>query len=413
MQPIAPYKGSFAATRRQALAGLEAFMPAVADYAKQRNHVLEGHGNVSRLSPAIAHGLLLQDECVQQVLQCYTATQAAMFIKELYWRSYWKSWLGLRPQVWSDYKKRLAALQTGPEYAQTRLRAARCTQGHAAVDIMNYFAAELIANGYLHNHARMWFAGWWIHVERLPWELGADFFMRHLLDGDAASNTLSWRWVAGLHTAGKTYLPRRQNLEKYLPEALLRRYCRGLELLEDPQELVLPQDMPQFVEPCFGKVAEHFPDGRSGLWLHEEDLSVECALATAFEPLHILVTADRQHWQDCAYSALKVSWLQTALEDAAARSAAAFGVEAEISQKGLLEALSDWAKCHKLTRIVGMQPQVGALGDVVSQLRQQLASRGVELCLFNRRQHLETAALATAGFFDFWKKISTLYKFDL
>jgi deoxyribodipyrimidine photo-lyase len=64
---------------------------------------------------------------------------------------------------------------------------------------------ELVETGYLHNHARMWFASIWIFTLRLPWELGADFFLRHLLDGDAASNTLSWRWVAGLHTKGKHY----------------------------------------------------------------------------------------------------------------------------------------------------------------------------------------------------------------
>ncbi len=69
--------------------------------------------------------------------------------------------------------------------------------------------------GYLHNHARMWFASIWIFTLRLPWVLGADFFMRHLCDGDPASNTLSWRWVAGLHTRGKTYLARASNIATY------------------------------------------------------------------------------------------------------------------------------------------------------------------------------------------------------
>ncbi len=69
-----------------------------------------------------------------------------------------------------------------------------------------------MATGYLHNHARMWFASIWIFTLRLPWELGADFFLRHLLDGDPASNTLSWRWVGGMQTMGKTYLARADNI---------------------------------------------------------------------------------------------------------------------------------------------------------------------------------------------------------
>ena len=80
---------------------------------------------------------------------------------------------------------------------------------------MDRIARELIQTGYLHNHARMWWASFWIHAEGLPWELGADVFFRHLLDADPASNTLSWRWVAGLQTAGKTYLVRLSNLQKY------------------------------------------------------------------------------------------------------------------------------------------------------------------------------------------------------
>ena len=74
---------------------------------------------------------------------------------------------------------------------------------------------ELKETGYLHNHARMWFASIWIFTLKLPWQLGADFFLKHLLDGDAASNTLSWRWVAGLQTKGKHYLATTWNINKF------------------------------------------------------------------------------------------------------------------------------------------------------------------------------------------------------
>jgi deoxyribodipyrimidine photo-lyase len=72
--------------------------------------------------------------------------------------------------------------------------------------------SELIAIGWIHNHARMWFASIWIFTLGLPWQLGADFFYKHLIDADPASNTLSWRWVAGLQTRGKHYLARAANI---------------------------------------------------------------------------------------------------------------------------------------------------------------------------------------------------------
>ena len=58
----------------------------------------------------------------------------------------------------------------------------------------------------------MWFASIWIFTLELPWQLGAEFFMQHLYDGDAASNTLGWRWVAGVQTQGKHYLASEWNL---------------------------------------------------------------------------------------------------------------------------------------------------------------------------------------------------------
>jgi deoxyribodipyrimidine photo-lyase len=89
------------------------------------------------------------------------------------------------------------------------------TEGRTGIVAFDYWARELVETGYLHNHARMWFASIWIFTLKLEWELGADFFLRHLADGDAASNTLSWRWVAGLHTKGKHYLARAENIARY------------------------------------------------------------------------------------------------------------------------------------------------------------------------------------------------------
>ena len=91
----------------------------------------------------------------------------------------------------------------------------KAIEGRTELTFFNDWVDEIKKNGYLHNHVRMWFASIWIFTLNLPWQLGANFFMEHLLDGDPASNTLSWRWVAGIQTKGKNYLARKSNITKY------------------------------------------------------------------------------------------------------------------------------------------------------------------------------------------------------
>jgi deoxyribodipyrimidine photo-lyase len=127
------------------------------------------------------------------------------------WRTYWKGWLELRPGIWRRYCEERDA-------ARERVKPgvlASAEAGTTGIKGFDDWARELVATGYLHNHARMWFASIWIFTLRLPWTLGADFFMRHLIDADPASNTLSWRWVAGLQTPGKTYLATADNIARY------------------------------------------------------------------------------------------------------------------------------------------------------------------------------------------------------
>ncbi len=138
------------------------------------------------------------------------------FIAEVFWRIYFKGYLQQRPTVWTAYiEKRDAAIAA--KSADTQLAAAyeEAVEGRTGIAAFDHWVRELVETGYLHNHARMWFASIWIFTLRLDWELGADFFLRHLVDADPASNTLSWRWVGGLHTKGKTYLARPDNIARY------------------------------------------------------------------------------------------------------------------------------------------------------------------------------------------------------
>ena len=198
---------------------LRSFLPnAGRRYAERRNydHGPGDRSNVSTLSPWIRHRLVTEAEVVRAVLEKQTYRSAEKFIQEVLWRTYWKGWLELRPGVWDDYRGAVDGWHrelAGDDVLRNRY--CKATEGRTGIDCFDAWARELVEHGYLHNHARMWFASIWIFTLKLPWELGADFFLRFLLDGDPASNTLSWRWVAGIQTPGKTYLARPDNIAKF------------------------------------------------------------------------------------------------------------------------------------------------------------------------------------------------------
>ena len=179
------------------------------EYAKKRNfdHGPSAHQNVSGLSKYISHRVLSEYELIRQVLSLHKYQTVEKFIQEVLWRIYWKGWLEIRPSVWTEFVQMPA--KEGDKYLNAALN------GETGIECFDSWVAELKTTNYLHNHARMWFASIWIFTLRLPWQLGARFFLKHLADGDSASNTLSWRWVAGLQTKGKQYQATSQNIEFY------------------------------------------------------------------------------------------------------------------------------------------------------------------------------------------------------
>ncbi|MEO0463283.1 MAG: FAD-binding domain-containing protein [Pseudomonadota bacterium] len=212
----------FRPTRAAGLERLEDFLPrAGRAYANNRNHddgqpENGARRNVSQLSPWLHAGLLSEEEVVDAVLSQHSPAAAEKFIAEVFWRVYFKGYLEQRPSVWRSYcEGRDAALEAVETNAGLRKAYNEAIEGRTGIEAFDCWARELTATGYLHNHARMWFASIWIFTLKLDWQLGADFFLRHLVDGDAASNTLSWRWVAGLHTKGKSYLARADNIARY------------------------------------------------------------------------------------------------------------------------------------------------------------------------------------------------------
>ena len=205
----------FEASRAKAIEKLNHFIENnLTDYSKLRNFDFgpENRSNVSCLSPYITHGIISEKEIINKSLNKFSFAKNEKFIQEVLWRTYWKGWLELRPNVWDDYlielKKIKEELKDNKEYLNA-------IEGKTNIECFNVWVNELKENNYLHNHTRMWFASIWIFTLELPWQLGAEFFMQHLYDGDAASNTLGWRWVAGIQTQGKHYLASEWNIKKF------------------------------------------------------------------------------------------------------------------------------------------------------------------------------------------------------
>ena len=212
-------KFNFIPTRAAGLERLKIFLPSAGNnYAALRNYDLgqNNHTHVSMLSPYIRHRSLTEIEVLKSVLCYHSKKSSEKFVQEVFWRTYWKGWLEMRPTVWAAYQSKLNRLSDDLK-TQSGFRKSweNACHGETGIECFDSWAKELFDTGYLHNHARMWFASIWIHTLKLPWELGADFFLRNLLDGDPASNTLGWRWVGGAQTVGKTYLASTQNIQKY------------------------------------------------------------------------------------------------------------------------------------------------------------------------------------------------------
>jgi deoxyribodipyrimidine photo-lyase len=206
---------SFKVSRTEAIEELNQFIENnLLEYSKLRNFDFgpQKRNNTSCLSPYVTHGLVSEIEIINQSLKKLSFVKNEKFIQEVLWRVYWKGWLELRPNVWTDYLRELKDIKENFKDNKDYLNA---IEGKTNIECFNEWVNELKKFNYLHNHTRMWFASIWIFTLNLPWQLGAEFFMKYLFDGDAASNTLGWRWVVGIQTLGKNYLATEWNIKKF------------------------------------------------------------------------------------------------------------------------------------------------------------------------------------------------------
>ena len=389
----------FEPTRNAGLERLERFASRTGShYASQRNYDYGAlhRSSVSALSPWIRHRLITEQEVLIKTLARHSPNAAMKFIQEVFWRGYFKGWLEQHPSVWTHYQ---SGLQAGLEVLETdaarNLDYSDAIAGRTGIACFDHWCHELETTGYLHNHARMWFASIWIFTLRLPWELGADFFLRHLIDGDPAANTLSWRWVGGLHTKGKTYLARPSNIAKYTngrfePTGQLASHADPL--IEDFEHAFVPLSQP----------TSQSPDTYLRL-ITPEDCHPENTQAGATVGVLGLVGAPSSQQN------ARVTAFQTGAVEGAVKRADTTGAT-YVCGANWAETIID-AAAHAGTKdVVTSWAPIGPTASHLAAASSQLEHAGLRLHQSHRAYDRHTWPYANKGFFKLKKQIPTIMR---
>lgn len=389
---------NFTPTRAAALSRLNDFLPmAGVNYARLRNtdYGSGNHDNVSTLSPYIRHRLITEYEVVSAVQNKHGASGSEKFVLEVFWRTYFKGWLEHRPYVWTNYQHGVQlALETMTSKTTEKDTYQKATSGQTSIGCFDHWVHELIQYGYLHNHARMWFASIWIFTLKLPWQLGADFFLRHLIDGDPASNTLSWRWVAGLHTKGKTYLATSENIARFTANRFnpQNKLSRTAEPILEPETIWSDHDLPK---------TDLIPDEDFLLLVHEDDCAPDSLIGNTHKPAEVLGALGASKRSPLGIDEKVSSFAEAAVYDTLKR----LNSDAKVIKGNWSLPLISACKQHGLTNIVTAYPPVGPIAQSFSDAERDINKAGIAIHKIVRPWDDVTWAYANKGFFKVKKKI--------
>ncbi|MAI50217.1 MAG: DNA photolyase [Rhodospirillaceae bacterium] len=390
----------FTPTREAGLKQMMSFLPrAGRQYANRRNYDFgpEKRNNVSLLSPWIRHRLITEEEIVKTTLSRFSLSTAEKFIQEVFWRSYFKGWLEQHPTVWDTYRTDLqASLNELDGNKDLFSRYEKAVGGYTDLECFNFWVRELAETGYLHNHARMWFASIWIFTLQLPWTLGADFFLRHLLDGDAASNTLGWRWVAGLHTKGKIYLARRDNIRKYTDNRF------------DPGNLSgQPSPIDEYPPPRYRTIPApgQIPADAFILLVTDEDCLVSELLPN--KPSSTIGFLATEH-RSPLHVAEGVKQFARGAIDEALRLVGGKIAGTASSSRGVTKLLFNAAKADNVCHIVMAEPNYGPVKTALAEVENALLQGGLRMHFIRRKYDNLVWSQTDRGFFKLKKKIPEL-----
>ncbi|MBK9164723.1 MAG: deoxyribodipyrimidine photolyase [Acidobacteria bacterium] len=229
-------------------------------YAQSRNYI---DGAVTRLSPYISRGVISTKYVLARTLERgYEPRRIEKFIQELAWREYYqRTWQVKGCEIDRDLRFRQQSVANN---AVPRA----ITEAATGIDAVDIAINELYETGYMHNHARMYTAAIACNIGRSHWREPARWMYYHLLDGDWASNAISWQWVAGA-ASSKKYYANQENINRYchtrqsgtfldvnydefeempVPEVLRPTSIPELETkLPEPKDLTLAADRPTLI----------------------------------------------------------------------------------------------------------------------------------------------------------------------
>ena len=367
---------NFGTSRASAIENLNKFVDQnLFEYSKLRNFDFgpENKSNTSCLSPYITHGVINELEVIKKSLSKFSFTKNEKFIQEILWRTYWKGWLELRPGVWMDYLNDLKKIS---EEFKDNTDYKNAIEGNTNIECFNVWVKELKENNYLHNHTRMWFASIWIFTLDLPWQLGAEFFMKNLYDGDAASNTLGWRWVAGIQTQGKNYLASEWNIKKFTNNRF-----NNIKLNENAP--------PKFSDKTYSIIKQDFSNSEiienQSLLIFENNLSFEITdfQNNKFKKIYIISNNNENRSIKLSEKVLKFKSLLIKDQEQRLKNDS---IDCEIIGIGEIKNISD--------RIIGLYPTVGENLDYLN-------SNNLKIDFLYRRLDQYSWQYCNKGFFNF------------
>ncbi len=380
-------------TRASALARLDTFVESAAiAYGARRNLVAANgvHDAVSRLSAALRRRLISEQEAVRAVLAAHPYSAVEKFVAEVFWRTYWKGWLESHSAFWPQFQQEIEdekeRLEGSPAvFAQYQKAIAGATQ----IEAFDHWVDELKRTGYLHNWARMQVASIWTFTLGLPWQLGADWMFSLLIDADPASNSLSWRWVAGCHTPGKVYLADEAKIKSMTGAALS---AKGLALTPTIPPLGPQQRQTDLRQPPLPN-----PAALSLVLMTCDDLSLETELG--FADVRGIVTSP-------SLAASPADW--TAIQDAASRASQHWGVPIfnVLSSKDAMAV----ANAKGCTQIVLGFATIGSTAKSWTDLAPQFADQGIALTEHQRRWDQLAWPFCSKGFFQLKTRIPGLLR---
>ena len=374
---ISPIRGG----RKAAEAALARIDPEA--YSRTRNYL---DGKVTRLSMYLRHGVLSLAEVRDFAQSRQVSTEFGnRLINELAWRDYFQRvYRTIGNGVWQD-REPWKVGRTGPELDEVPADILEARTGLACVD---GFVKELYETGYLHNHARMWLASYLVHWRKVAWQAGARWFLVHWLDGDPASNNLSWQWVASTFS-NKPYFFNRENLERYTGGL----YCRTCPLLgrcdfEGSYESLasrLFQELqgPDEVRPSLTERVEEIAtptasvEGKTIVWVHQDDLNPSGPAYSQAPGVPSVFVWDDDSLRDSPIGLKRVAFISECLAE----------LPAEVLRGDPVEQVAAFAERQGATRIVTTESPDPRFGEVVRGLSRRFAVEVAPVESFVRLEH--------------------------